>query len=1258
MPPDCNGTIGTNHYLQTINLTYTVYNRSGSLVGGPFALNSFFTGVTGANCNDGDPLILYDEQAHRWLATEFSICNANDYMLIAVSTTDDPTGTWNRWSFDVDDIPDYPKFGVWRDGYYMATNNTSGKDVYVFERSVMLAGGQSPQMVGFDNPNRPASGFHCIMPLDNDGLFAPSGTPGQFITINDNVWGGTDALWIYELAVNWTTPASSTFARTQVVTVPSFDSNFGVSWDNITQPGTSQKLDAINTILMHRAQYQNFGSYQTIVCNHTVDVDGTDHGGVRWYELRNTGSTWTLRQAGTFAPDARSRWLGGISMNKKNEIALAYSISSSTEYPGIRFTGQTAAEYATASGVFDIDETNIKTGAGSQTTINRWGDYAGMCVDPNDSTTFWFTTEYCKAGGNLGTQITSFKFPDLAAPPYADFVGAPTTIPEGGMVNFTDVSANLPSSWSWSFPGGTPTTSNLQNPTGIVYSSSGLYNVTLTATNSNGSDIETKTNYINVAEQGCASIFFSQNFDGVIAPAIPIGWTTAGSCAVDFYTGDATDANAGGYWPVPEHGQFAMSNDDVYNCAKTIDYLTLPTQNFTGKTGMELTFSASNSGDYGGTSTVELNINGGGWNSIYTIANANNWRSFTIPLTGTDNIANVGIRFHYNDGGAWATGLAIDDVSLSAKHSNNNVLASTSTITYYTSIPYIQAPVLTFGGNIKNGGFNNQTGTHLDVSVAGAKTFNGSSPSSTLNVNVESPFTLSSTFTPSNIGTYDVTYTAHQDSTDCTPLDNVTTIANAIVVSDTVYARDDNNAAYQLSGASYGFTNLNYKCAVSFTVLATDNAKSISIGIGPGAVAGKTIRGRIWNNNAGTPNAYVASTAVYTLTTDDLYSWLTLQLSSVTSLAPGKYYVGFEADTNVLVLAGMGLPIEAGSLWINDNTTWYSDADGVAEIYFCRLNFANNPPPYNLALEGVGFTDYSLTPVSQVVPIEFLGLLGNNGDNNQTNVKFKVTVSGSGSFIDSSSTLATLLPTVDSLVSTANTYQPSIGNYNVQFQALSTQTPLDNAPQDNSMNAVFGVTDTVYARDYGTFDGGGRYNVGVSYELGNAFEIVSVKRPNSVSVYLHPVTDAGSVIKAFLYDGTLTNRIDSSASHTILAGEINSGFLTLPLIHRTSLVPGWYYAVVMQVNTGDTVAIADGSDFYQSAGASIFRDTAYTGTWYSLDLAPFIRLNLDICPGLAISPSYNVCSSGPAELVASGYIDYTWAPATGLNTTVGDTVIA
>jgi len=509
-PPDDNGAAGPNHYMQTINVKYTIYDKSGTLLEGPTNLNAFFSGLPGGNNNDGDPIVLYDEQAQRWLMAEFSGAWSNpDYMLIAISQTSDPTGMWDAWSFMMNGFPDYMKFGVWRDGYYMGTNTYSGNDIYVFERDEMLAGGSSPQMVQFNNPNRPNSGFHCVLPVDNDGTFAPEGSPGMFMTINDNAWGGStsDQLWLFELDVDWTTPSNSTFSRVQQIDVASFDSNFGSSWENIRQPGTGQKLDGISQILMHRVQYRNFGSSQNIVCNHTVDVGG-DQAGVRWYELQYNGSEWEVRQYGTYAPDNDNRWMGSIAMNGSREIALGYSVSSSTTYPSIRYTGQSSEENALASGTLDIIETSIQEGTASQTSSERWGDYSNLSIDPSDNHTFWFTTQYNISNSQKGTKICSFEFP--LATLLADFEADNTTPTTADDVHFTDLSAGNPSTWSWEFTPNTVsymdgTSSTSQNPV-VRFNSSGLYTVELTASNFGGSNTMTKTDYIDASAAQLAPI--------------------------------------------------------------------------------------------------------------------------------------------------------------------------------------------------------------------------------------------------------------------------------------------------------------------------------------------------------------------------------------------------------------------------------------------------------------------------------------------------------------------------------------------------------------------------------------------------------------------------------------------------------------------------------------------------------------------------------------------------------------------------------
>jgi PKD repeat protein len=665
-PPDANGTVGPEHFMQTINTVYAIYNKSGILVAGPTNMNILFSGVTGSEYNDGDPIVLYDDQAGRWLAVEFSISGSNNYMLVAVSTTNDPTGTWYKYSFDVDDMPDYEKFGIWQDGYYMGTNNSSGNDIYVFERSKMLLG-QTAQAVGFNNAWRPTTqdGFMCVPPLDNDGSFAPTGEPGLFITINDDaIGGGSDQLWIYELHVDWTTPASSTFTRTQQINVASFDSNFGNNWNNIKQLGTSQEVDAIPQVIMNPPQYRNFGSYETIVCCHTVDVDATDHAGVRWYELRRVSSgDWTIRQQGTYAPDAHSRWMGSIMLNGHNEIGLGYSVSSTTIYPGIRYCGQSANAYAAATGILDVAEVTIQDGVYYQSTYNRWGDYSGMQIDPTDDQTFWFTTEYTGSGGSRKTKIASFTFGTV--PLSANFSASNTSPQTNTTVNFTDLSAGGPVSWTWSITPGTHvyvggTNATTRNPQ-VQFTTPGYYTVTLTVSDGTSTDSETKTNYINAFD--CSNIYipFSEDFSDGVLPSCWLNIDNQGNGQVWQFNNTGITLNS----PTGANG-FAILNSDTYGSGNSQNAdLVSPALNLSSYATVNLAFYHYFRNYLGESATLSYSINGGStwavlqtWTSTITNATAFS-QDVSAQVAGQSSV-----RFKWNYTGTWGYYWAIDDISI------------------------------------------------------------------------------------------------------------------------------------------------------------------------------------------------------------------------------------------------------------------------------------------------------------------------------------------------------------------------------------------------------------------------------------------------------------------------------------------------------------------------------------------------------------------------------------------------------------------
>lgn len=413
IPPDTDGDVSSSHYFQMVNVMFEIFDKSGNSVYGPADNSTLWDGFEGdwTGTNDGDPIVLYDQNADRWIATQFALPNGPwsgpFFELIAISETNDPLGSWYQYAFEFSTMPDYPKFGIWHDGYYM-TLNTSGDDAIVFERDEMLNGNPDARMVTFKTPGMPGSGFKSALPASVQGTMPPAGAPNYFIYFNDNGWGGdaTDKIMIWEFDVDWSNTSNSTMTLEYELEVDEFDSEFDADWNDIEQPGTSQRLDGVPGAIMFRLQYRNFGSHESIVANHTVDVDATDHAGIRWYELRNDGSGWEIYQQSTFAPDEDSRWMGSIAMDGEGNIGLGYSVSGASTFPSIRFTGRLASDPLNQ---MTFDETDVVIGEYTQSGTNRWGDYSMMSVDPGDDATFWYTNEYIDEDGEWLTQIASFQ---------------------------------------------------------------------------------------------------------------------------------------------------------------------------------------------------------------------------------------------------------------------------------------------------------------------------------------------------------------------------------------------------------------------------------------------------------------------------------------------------------------------------------------------------------------------------------------------------------------------------------------------------------------------------------------------------------------------------------------------------------------------------------------------------------------------------------------------------------------------------------
>jgi len=447
IPPDTDGAVGPNHYVELVNQHYQVFTKTGASVAGPVEsaqMWSPFSTLTNAAqlCNTspgGDGIVLYDRGADRWLFSELAFTNGlfgptGPFVeCFAVSQTPDPAGAYYLYAFlmDQSQLPDYPKIGIWGNSYYLSANlfssafATAGNPaVWAFDRTAMLTGG-GPQFVEF--AGYVPSTYNTILPADVDGAAQPPpGSPEIFAGL-DFATNTTLGLWQFS-QVDWANPGAATFTGPLNLPVASYSTLCGLSQDCLDQPGTTQKLDAISDRVMYRLAYRNFGDHEALVVNHTVNAASTgNQAGVRWYEVDRAlvggqpSGQFAVAQQGTYAPDTNNRWMASVAMDGAGNMAMGYSIDSATMHPSIAFTGRLKCDPANQ---LTVAEGTIQSGAGSQTGYNRWGDYTRMAIDPVDDSTFWYVGEYYSADSPNGwrTRIGSFKLP-------ACVQGADTTPP-------------------------------------------------------------------------------------------------------------------------------------------------------------------------------------------------------------------------------------------------------------------------------------------------------------------------------------------------------------------------------------------------------------------------------------------------------------------------------------------------------------------------------------------------------------------------------------------------------------------------------------------------------------------------------------------------------------------------------------------------------------------------------------------------------------------------------------------------------------
>jgi hypothetical protein len=622
-PPDTQGDLGPNNYIQVVNIQMEIWSLTNTTeVGTPLPLfvgpiDTLWKGSGLTDCaasESGDPVVVYDEQANRWLVSQFALTTYPDapfYECIAVSTTGDPMGTWNLYQYSFPVMNDYPKFGVWHDGYYMSMNQFAsgtgawaGQGVVAFDRTTMLAGGAASMIYIDTYASCPGTQLECNLGgmLPSDADTASTGNE-VFMQFDDNAWGySPDQLQMWEMVPNWGL-GTATFTHLTDLTTNAFDSQVcaGYSRNCIPQKQnpdpaitTHYGLDAISDRLMYRLQYRDFGTYKAMVVNQTVNV-GAGQAGIRWYELRNSGSVWSIYQQGDFAPDSKNRWMGSMAMDKGGNIALGYSVSDATIYPGIRYTTHLVTD---TLGTMRPEKT-MATGGGEQTgNASRWGDYSMMSVSPVDGCTFVYTNEYLRgtSAAEWYTWLGMFHNPECASLPILP-VSVTITGPTSGIVNtnynyvasVTPAATTLPITYTWQAtgqPDAVHTSGGVSDTVAFNWAVAGTKTITVTADNGHGSVMDTAQVVIGVPPasvtiNGPTSGFVNHSYD-FTAPVSPISttqpitytWQATGQSTV-IHTGGGASDMVSFNWPVTGTKTVTVTADNGFGSVMNTAQITI-----------------------------------------------------------------------------------------------------------------------------------------------------------------------------------------------------------------------------------------------------------------------------------------------------------------------------------------------------------------------------------------------------------------------------------------------------------------------------------------------------------------------------------------------------------------------------------------------------------------------------------------------------------------------------------------------------------
>jgi fibronectin type 3 domain-containing protein len=593
IPPDTNLAVGDTQMVEMVNVEYAVYDKvTGAQLQAPRAIHNVFAAL-GAPCgtaDGGDPVVLYDHIAGRWLISqlEYNRPFNSNYECVAISTSSDATGSYNLYALAFGtNLPDYPKWGVWPDAYYLSANifyrgsTFQGAAACALPRILMLSGQpiSSNQVVCFQDPSEAS-----LLPADLDGAALPASGEPEFFANFDS------ALKLYRFHYDFATPGNSTFTGPIGVSgATSFTEACG-GGACVPQPGTNQELDSLGDRLMYRLSYRNFGGYESLLATHSVRVNSSGQTGIRWYEVRSPNGTPTAYQQGTYSPDTSTyRWMSSIAQDQNGDIAVGYSVSNgSSTSPGIRYAGRIPKD---SLGTLEA-ETTVVDGSGYQSSYSRWGDYSSMSLDPSDDCTFWYTTEYKASSGsfNWNTYIASFKFSGCGS-------STPPTTPTGLTATAGDAQVSL----TWTASADATGYDVLRSTNGIDGTYTALTSG-VASTSYTDSDVTNGTQYCYEVDasnaNGTSDPSSPQCATPTLqAPAAPTGLAaTAGdqqvnlswlaSSGADYYNVYRSETgSAGSYTNITPNGVVSTSYPDTGLTNQTTYYYYVTAENSAGESG-------------------------------------------------------------------------------------------------------------------------------------------------------------------------------------------------------------------------------------------------------------------------------------------------------------------------------------------------------------------------------------------------------------------------------------------------------------------------------------------------------------------------------------------------------------------------------------------------------------------------------------------------------------------------------------------------